>query len=159
MKHPRHTQAALQTLAMKQRITPDLVYGVSMGLLAHFDACKRGQGDTFGANVITMHILICMLLGNMLHDRSMYNAADEAYRAFDKACQRPDPVSLTTGEYTAIRKCLGPYVGKILPRLEMKQYLSAEARAFEILKVSDESQQVLIQHRRSTTTPTVGESK
>lgn len=146
--NPRHAKSGLSLIGSKQLLPVSVLDKIALTTLVHLDACKRGRGDNASANVVTMHILISLALGSLKKNKDWYDLSFEAYKAMNKACNRPDPVSFTTGEYAAIKACIGPYLGKVLPVTNWSEYLQAEHSAFSSFNVEESIRKDFIEFSR-----------
>lgn len=110
---------------------------MEFALLTQLDMCKRSVGTIVSSNIVCIHIVIGVALGSIKKDKQLYDAAAKAFVEFNKANMRPDPVSLTTGEYAALKKFVGHYQ-RILRFTTWKEYVQAEEYSFKRGSVEDE---------------------
>jgi len=125
---------AFDLIAVKQRISEEDVFNVSLAVLLALDASKRGLAPAPVANTLTEHLLTSVAIWSQMGNKPLYLAGVKAWEALRKACARPTALlDLTTGEYAAIRIAISHYV-RALPLLEIGVFTRAQGRALEQLR-------------------------
>jgi hypothetical protein len=101
----------LDIFAKKQRVGQSDTDAIALPLMIHFDAAKRGQCTTAGANFLTRHLIIGAYIAARLKSKPMHDRITLAYAALKRASDRPTKrLDLTTGEYLAIAAALKVYL-------------------------------------------------
>lgn len=119
-------------LAKKTRVGQDDANSISLMVLIHFDAAKRGQCTNVGANFLTRHLIMGSYVAARTKSKAFHDAITVAYANLKKASDRPTQLlDLSTTEYKAIRTGLSWYL-RALPNVEV-------GVMSEACKVADES--------------------
>lgn len=123
----------LDVLVGNQKVGQEDADAIALPVLIHFDMAHRGKADTNCVNYLTQHILIAITIGSKSGNKAFHGMATDAYNALYRACGRPgELVSLTTGEYQAMRRMFAAYV-RILPTATVKLLNFACGNAKRIL--------------------------
>jgi hypothetical protein len=130
-----HSQAATRQ-ALAQRLTAVQREEMEMALLVALDACHRGEGTDYGANVVSKHLMIGMCMGSLWKDRALYDLMARAVKAFSIACARQQPtVDLLPAEYGPVQAGLAAYLNRVLTNATWQQVLGADAMVSQKLAI------------------------
>lgn len=114
-----------ELIALKQKVGKEYADEVTLFVLCHFDAAKRGQLGGIGYNFISRHLVQAYFIMAKLKDKERMRIMEEAGNAWRKAGDRPTKLlDLTTGEYHLLRGALALYF-KTLPKIEVGTYRQA----------------------------------
>jgi len=113
--------ARKQKLGSKDAEKTELIY------MIHFDTIRRGQCGEAGKNFLAFNLITAMFMARMSKHQVLDRVAATAYESLQKAWSRAENLSLTTGEYKAMRDFHSFYF-KMLPNLEVG-FVSDCARA------------------------------
>lgn len=116
---PRDLINPLALVAAKQLVGREDTDLISLPLLLHLDAAKRGRCTAAGCNHMTSHLLIAAFVASATRSKQFHECVDRAYQALMKAAARPtDTLDLTTSEYSALRAAFSLYLWA-LPNVEV----------------------------------------
>jgi len=120
-------------IARKQRLGEDDAATMALPVLLYLDAAKRGRADIAASNGLAQWIAMAQIIASKIVHRPMYDIACGAGQALYRAAGRRETLlSLTTGEYLALRKLMVVYL-RILPQLELQTMVAACARADQLV--------------------------
>lgn len=123
-----------ELIALKQKVGAEYADEVTLFVLAHFDAAKRGRCTAQGYNFISRHLVQAYFIMAKLKDHPRMVVLQAAGDAWRKAGDRPTlNADLTTSEYQAVRKGLALYF-KTLPKIEVGTYRQACNVADQLMK-------------------------
>jgi hypothetical protein len=123
-----------ELIARKQRLGDEEAGRLTLPFLIYLDAAKRGQGIIVAENGLAKWIAIAQIIGSAISHRPLYNFACDAGKALYRAAGRQESMlTLTTGEYIAMRKLMVMYL-RILPEIEVQTMVGACVRAHELIE-------------------------
>lgn len=122
-----------ELIARKQRLGEEDANTMVLPVLLYLDAAKRGRADITASNGLAQWIAMAQIIASKIVHRPMYDIACGAGQALYRAAGRREALlSLTTGEYIALRKLMAVYL-RVLPQLELQMMVAACARADQLV--------------------------
>lgn len=109
----------LELLVKKTKVGKEDADDISLMVLLHFDAARRGLCTNPGANFLTRHLIMASYIAARTKSKAFHDAVTRAYNALKKASDRPtETLALTTTEYAAVRMGVAWYL-RALPAVEI----------------------------------------
>lgn len=121
----------LAVVGGKQCVGQETADEVALHVLCQIDAAKRGKCTFDGAHELSLNLVTAQVIASYTQSRMFYDLTCKALVSLAKACTRTkEPVSLTTGEYLAIRQAAYWYL-RALPDVASAMFASAAHKAKE----------------------------
>lgn len=119
----------LAVVGGKQRVGQETADEVALHVLCQLDAAKRGKCTYDGALSLSRNLVMAQVIASYTQSRTFYDLTAKAILSLAKACGRSnEPVSLTTGEYLAIRQASYWYL-RALPDVASAMFAGAARQA------------------------------
>lgn len=123
----------LVLIAAKQRVGEEDSSAISLLVLLHLDAAKRGQCTGSGCNFLTSHLITASYIAAATKSKAFHDAVTRAYAMLERAAARPtSTLDLTTTEYAALRVAFSWYL-RSLPSLEVGMLAQACAASAKMM--------------------------
>jgi hypothetical protein len=124
----------LLLIAAKNRIPQENADTISTLVLICLDEVKRGRAPNSITNTLTEHLATAQALWAGMENRPLYKQAVECWALWCRACNRDPskPISLTTGEYQAVRHTVSYYL-RSLTQIEVGRLVTAKQTAMNFL--------------------------